>query len=79
MVNILRADHLNAATGGGSVVPLAVPKGGNLLSGETEEVKASGLLTYTRNALELGKRTEEELMFALADEMNLCYGHEEDP
>ena len=71
MVNILRADHLNAATGGGSVVELTVA---DPVTGETEVVEASGLLTYTRNALELGRRSEDELLGDLAEDMNICFG-----
>ena len=77
MVNILRADQLSAATGGLSVTTITVPAVSPLEPGAapcvTTEVEASGLRTYSRNAITLAKQNSQELLFDLADDMAICF------
>ena len=74
VVNILRGKHLDAATGGMSVVDLEVPLAGefegNGVATRTRVVKASGLRTYSRNALKLAREDSQDLIMSLAGEMN---------
>uniref|UniRef100_A0A7S4SP73 Uncharacterized protein n=2 Tax=Ditylum brightwellii TaxID=49249 RepID=A0A7S4SP73_9STRA len=61
MINILRASQLGAAVGGKSIVDL------DLGDGVTE--KASGISTYSRNAIRLAKEGKESLQSALDQEI----------
>ncbi len=70
VVNILRTRQLEAATGGLSVVSLEVPSD---VPGETRTVQASGLRTYGRNALTLGRRGEFALESELEGEIRAVY------
>ena len=62
-INILRVNQLNAAAGAKSIVDLDVG------DGVTE--KASGITTYSRNAIRLAKVGKEELDAGLAADMAL--------
>lgn len=62
-INILRASQLNAAAGPKSIVDL------DLGEGKTE--KASGLTTYTRNAIRLAGVGKEDLQRALDEEIQM--------
>ena len=62
-INILRASQLNAASGPKSIVDL------DLGDGRTE--KASGLTTYTRNAIRLAGVGKESLQKALEEEIQM--------
>lgn len=70
MVNVLRARQLEAATGGLSVVELAVPSD---VPGLFKDVQASGLRTYSKNALTLAGIGEEALAGDLSLEVALAY------
>ena len=74
VVNILRARQLEAATGGMSVVDLTVPDDSDGSSSETRVVKASGLRTYSRNAVFLAHQGDAKLLGTLIDELDQAYG-----
>ena len=61
MINILRASQLDAAAGPKSIVDLQIDP--------TRTEKASGIVTYTRNAIRLASLGENTLRDALEEEM----------
>lgn len=66
-INILRASQIDAAAGPKSIVDLDM--------GDGETQKASGLNTYTRNALRLAEIGEDPLRNALNEEIEMSKGN----
>ena len=68
MINILRGSQLDAATGGKSIVKIIV---------DGEEVEASGINTYVRNARKMKELGREELEGRLLEEVKVGRGERE--